>query len=120
MARLPDKSGASDTSYLPRMQATAPQCRVVPARRFTQCCDVPCCNCLMCEVYLHVQKKKVDLWTSENTMRHSTHKPVYAVQKKYFFLLLSYINCGQNVEILMLKHVHIVTTVLEETISFQQ
>jgi len=26
MARLPDKSGASDSSYLLRLQATAPQC----------------------------------------------------------------------------------------------
>jgi hypothetical protein len=31
VARLPDKSGASDSSYLLRLQATAPQCSIACA-----------------------------------------------------------------------------------------
>jgi len=90
---------------------------VLAAHMFTQCCDVAYCNCLMREVYRHVRKQSVYA-PQKIQCRHSIDSRFMLFRK--IIVLGSYINCGQNVEFLMLKLVHIVSTVLEGTTSFQQ
>jgi hypothetical protein len=89
---------------------------VLPAHMFTQCRDVAYCNCLMREVYRHVHKKSVYA-PQRIQCRHSIDSRSMLFRK--IFVLGSYISCGQNVEILMLKLVYIVSTVPEGTTFFQ-